>query len=90
MPQVYIHAAQTLFAYGRAYFDEHQAKDAPHRRLGPKHRSENHDWYNAFGTLWDFEHSTPDHVAASVERMAAEHGPEAQRSIRRSISPTTT
>jgi hypothetical protein len=77
MPPGYIHAAQTLFAYGRTYFDEHQEKDAAHQILGRHHRSENHDWYHAYGTLWDFDHPVPDWLGPMIERFADDHGDDA-------------
>src|SRR5207247_5509002 len=77
VPAGYVHAAQTLFAYGRTYFDEHQKKDAPHLILGRQHRSLNHDWYQAFGTFWDFEHPTPDWIARTIEQIADDNGDEA-------------
>jgi hypothetical protein len=77
MPAGYVHAAQTLFAYGRTYFDKHQEKDASHLSLGRAHRSVNHDWHHAYGTFWDFEDPTPEWIARTIEWIADDQGDEA-------------
>jgi hypothetical protein len=77
MPPGFVHAAQTLFSYGRTYFDEHQAKDAPARVLGPEHRAVNHEWYHAYGTAWDFDRPVPDWLGPLIERFADQYGDDA-------------
>lgn len=77
MPEAYVHAIESLAAFGRSYFTEHQDKDAPHRLLGREHRSVNHEWYHAFGTAWSFDHPTPEWIAEVTESLANDHGDEA-------------
>lgn len=59
MPQGWVHATVDLVAYGRPYFKQHQKKDAPWKQLGWKHRQLNHEYYNFFGKLWDFQNPFP-------------------------------
>ncbi len=76
VPNAYVHAIESLAAFGRSYFTEHQQKDAPHQVLGREHRLANHDWYHAFGTLWNFEHPTPGWIAGTTEQLGKAFGAE--------------
>jgi len=76
MPEAYVHAIESLLAFGRSYFSEHQEKDAPSRMLGREHRVANHDWYQAFGIVWDFKHPTPDWIAEVTEQIGKDFGDE--------------
>lgn len=77
MPQAYIHAIESLAAFGRSYFTEHQEKDAPHAQLGRAHRAVNHEWYQAYDAgLWSVDQPTPDWIAGATEQLARDHGGE--------------
>jgi len=62
MQNAWIHAVIDLIAYGRPYFDLHKGKDKPYELLGPNHRIINHDWYQAYGRLWNFHEPFPSWI----------------------------
>jgi hypothetical protein len=70
------HAVIDLMAYARPHFDFHQQKDEPARWLGPAHRQQHHEWYNAFGTEWDFDNPSPASLIRVIEHAGEVEGDE--------------
>src|SRR3989344_6069007 len=73
----WVHATIDLMSFGRSYFDLHQSKDSPWRELGYKHRKVNHEWYNVFGKIWDFNEPFPPIV--HMKTNAIENEDEAEK-----------
>lgn len=66
MPAGWVHATVDLISFGRTYFHQHKKKDEPWKELGRKHRVVNHQYYNLFGKLWNFQEPFPSHVKEVV------------------------
>ena len=78
MPAGWMHAVIDLFAYDRPHLAIHQWKDAPARRLGARHRSERHDWYNAGKAgIWSLDRPSPHWLNESIRAIVGVHGGEA-------------
>lgn len=69
MPSGWVHATVDLIAFGKTYFLKHKEKDAPWKELGRRHRSVNHQYYNLFGKLWNFQNPFPSHVKEAVAKV---------------------
>lgn len=76
MPSAWVHGIIDLIVYGRPYFDLHKEKDNAHKTLGSRHRIVNHDWYRAYGKLWDFHNPFPSCVKDSTLALKNEEGEE--------------
>ena len=76
MPNAWVHATIDLIAFGRHYFDLHQEKDRAHETMGPEHRIVNHDWYQAFGKVWNFSDPFPALLNTSIQALGDEEGPD--------------
>lgn len=59
MADGWVHATADLVVFGKTYFHRHKKKDAPWKELGWRHRVVNHEYYNLFGKLWDFQNPFP-------------------------------
>ncbi len=70
MPNRWVHATMDLIAFGLSYLLIHKEKDAPYQTLGPKHRSENHQWYQEFGKLWTLSDPFPPVLMESLQRLS--------------------
>ena len=80
MPSAWVHAVIDLIVYGRPCFDVHKRKDQAHERLGPGHRREGHEWYQAFGEQWNWDHPFPCGLRDEVQRIGNARGtPEAEQ-----------
>ena len=77
MPPRWMHNTLDLVVYGRVYDDLHAWKDEPARRLGRVHRSERHDWYNCFGTMWTLDDPFPFAAQWDTLRKLRTEGPDA-------------
>lgn len=86
MPNGWVHAANTLIAFGDPYFDVHRQKDAPSRILGSSHRRVNHDWYWRFGSSWSLENPFPGPMNNEIEEIGRIDGPKAAELRQVSVS----
>jgi hypothetical protein len=71
-----MHAVLNLVVYGRPYIDIHQHKDRWSKRLGRRHRSVEHEWYQDYGKSWDFRDPFPRWLKEYTKMLAREEGPE--------------
>lgn len=76
MADAWVHAVIDLIAYGRPYFDLHKGKDKPYEFLGKNHRIINHEWYQAYGRLWNFYEPFPSWIKESIRIFREEQGAE--------------
>jgi len=76
MPNGWVHSVIDLIAYGMPYFGLHKKKDKPHEILGSNHRIVNHNWYQAYGRLWDFQDPFPSWLKESIRILGNEEGAE--------------
>ena len=75
MPPKHVHATHSILAFGRPYIDLHHEKDAPSRVLGSKHRSVNHDWYQAgVAGMWTLDQPFPEWMRGVAAQIANESG----------------
>lgn len=74
MPSAWVHAVIDIVAYGRAYFDLHKEKDEPYRTLRWRHREIRHEWYQAFGEKWTFNHPFPTFLRDQILKTSETSG----------------
>ncbi|MBI3872888.1 MAG: hypothetical protein HY304_07420 [candidate division Zixibacteria bacterium] len=74
MPSGWVHCTFDLIVFGQPYWHVHKRKDEAWKTLGVRHRSVDHDWYNAFGGAWTFEDPFPEWLRSSMQACAEKHG----------------
>ena len=62
MADAWVHAVLSLIAFGKTYFDLHKQIDSWSQELGYEHRVMGHDYYQAYGRLWNMENPFPERV----------------------------
>lgn len=77
MPNGWVHATNSLIAFGRPYFDDHRQKDAPARFLGSRHRMVNHDYYQAYEISWTLDNPFPPTLNKRIQAIAIVASPDA-------------
>lgn len=69
MPARFVHATHDLMVFGRTYFHDHAWKDKPYVWLGPKHRSERHEYYQLFEVEWNWNDQFPPQWQSFIQRV---------------------
>lgn len=86
MPNGWVHSAITLVAFGRPYFDIHRDKDWPCRTLGSAHRIVNHEWYQAYESLWTLAEPFPAWINRHISELGEAEGDDAAEKEQVSVS----
>jgi hypothetical protein len=79
MPSSLVHASVDLMVFGFPYLDLHRQKNAHYKTLGWKHRNENHEYYQLFGSEWSLDEPYPSHWLEFLGRVREQHGPIVQK-----------
>ncbi|MBZ5492185.1 MAG: hypothetical protein LAO76_14740 [Acidobacteriia bacterium] len=78
MASGFLHEAFDLIVWGRVYRYIHQAKDRHAQHVpGLRHREKGHEWYQCFGSSWDFENQFPMWRHTEIQKLRERAGPEA-------------
>lgn len=77
MASAWVHAVLSLIAFGKPYFDLHKQMDSWSQELGRNdHRMMGHDYYRAYGRLWDMDNPFPEWVREHARRTRKRYGDE--------------
>jgi len=76
MASAWVHAVLSIIAFGKPYFDLHQQMDSWSQELGYKHRVMGHDYYQAYGRLWNIDDPFPEWVLEHCRKTRQRHGDE--------------
>jgi len=74
MANAWVHAVLSLIAFGRTYFDLHKQIDSWSQELGYEHRAMGHDYYKAYGRLWNMEDPFPEKVWEHSRKTRERYG----------------
>jgi hypothetical protein len=87
MARGFVHETFDLIVLGRVYRHVHQAKDKHAQHVpGMRHREKGHEWYQHFGSSWDFENQFPMWRHAEIQRLREDNGPESAEEMMASDS----
>ena len=76
MASAWVHAVLSTIAFGKPYFDLHQQMDSWSHELGYKHRAMGHDYYQAYGRLWNMDNPFPEWVWEHSRRTRERYSDE--------------
>ena len=80
MADAWVHAVLSLIAFGKTYFDLHKQIDSWSQELGYEHRVMGHDYYQAYGRLWNMGTPFPEKVWEHSRKTRERYGnDEAER-----------
>lgn len=76
MASAWVHAVLSLIAFGKPYFDSHKQVDSWSEELQRQHRIMGHDYYQAYGRLWNMDDPFPEWVWEHHRRTRERYGDE--------------
>lgn len=76
MANAWVHAVLSLIAFGKPYFDLHKQVDSWSEELRYQHRIMGHDYYQAYGILWNIDDPFPDWVWEHSRKTRERYGDE--------------
>lgn len=80
MASAWVHDVLCLIAFGKPYFELNKRIDSWSENLGPAHRQMGHDYYQAYGILWNMDNPFPERVLEHCGKTRELHGDqEAER-----------
>lgn len=80
MASAWVHAVLCLIAFGKPYFELNKRIDSWSENLGPEHRQMGHDYYKAYGMLWNMDNPFPERVLGHLSKTRELYGDqEAER-----------
>ena len=76
MASAWVHAVLSIIAFGKPYFDLHQQMDSWSYELGYEHRVMGHNYYQAYGRLWNVDNPFPEWVWEHSRKTRERYGNE--------------
>ncbi len=76
MANAWVHAVLCLVAFGKPYFELNKRIDSWSEYLGRKHRIMGHDYYQAYGILWNMDNPFPERVLEHLGKTRERYGDE--------------
>ena len=78
MARGFVHETFDLIVLGRVYRHVHQTKDRYAQHVpGLRHREKGHEWYQCFGSGWNFENQFPMWRQTEIQSLKDTKGPDA-------------
>lgn len=76
MASAWVHAVLCLIAFGKPYFELNRQIDSWSENLGRGHRKMGHDYYQAYGMLWNMDNPFPERILEHLSRTRGRYGDE--------------
>ena len=76
MASAWVHAVLSLIVFGKPYFDLHKQVDSWSEELGQQHRIMGHDYYQAYGILWNMDNPFPECIWEHSRKTRERYGDE--------------
>jgi hypothetical protein len=76
MANAWVHAVLSLIAFGKPYFDLNKQVDSWSEELRQQHRIMGHDYYWAYGRLWNMDDPFPERVLEHCHKTRQRYGDE--------------
>lgn len=74
MASAWVHSVLSLMAFGKPYFDLHKQIDSWSDELKRNHRIMGHDYYQAYGRLWNMNEPFPEWVREHSRKTREHYG----------------
>ena len=74
MASAWVHAVFCLIVFGKPYFELNKRIDSWSENLGRGHRKMGHDYYHAYGSLWDMDNPFPEKVLQHLSKTRERYG----------------
>jgi hypothetical protein len=76
MASAWVHAVLSIIAFGKPYFDLNKQVDSWSEELRQQHRIMGHDYYQAYGRLWNMDDPFPEWVLEHSRKTRQRYGDE--------------
>lgn len=76
MASAWVHAVLSLITFGKPYFELNKQMDSWSQHLGHDHRMMGHDYYQAYGILWNIDNPFPEWVWEHSRKTRERYGDE--------------